>query len=137
MKNTFSLTIALPAQHLLTFEAKRIKFPAIDGYMGFMAKRKPLIAAMGIGLIHIVDVEDEEYWFGTTGGFCEMLDNKAILLCDSLIRPEDAEKIDFDPAEPLLMVNTDEMNEKQKVEFVSKILASKLFKLEQQQEQKD
>lgn len=137
MKNSFSLTIALPAQHLLTFEAKQIRFPATDGYMGFMAGRKPLIAAMGPGLIHIIDIADEQYWFGTTGGFCEMLNNQAVLLCDSLIRPEDAARLEFDPTQPFYMPKTKIMSEKQKVDFVTRMLAGKLYKIEQQQEQKD
>ncbi len=137
MKNSFSLTIALPAQHLITFEAKSIMFPATDGYMGFMASRKPLIASLGAGLIHFVDIADEDYWFGTTGGFCEMLDNKAVLLCDSLIRPEDALSIDYDATRPLYLEETAGMSEKKKIELVARMLADKLHKLKQLQENKN
>lgn len=137
MKKSFSLAIALPAQHLITLEAKQITFPATDGYMGFMASRKPLIAALGPGLIHIVDISDEHHWFGTTGGFCEMMKNEAVLLCDSLIRPQDTEKMDIDPSKPLYIANIQNMSEKQKREMVTRMLARQLFKIERQQEQKD
>lgn len=133
MKNSFSLTIALPAQHLMTFEAKQVRIPASDGYLGIMANRKPLVASLGPGLIHIVNISDEHFWFGTTGGFCEMLNNHAILLCDSLIQPEDAEKVSYDPEKALIRTNPELMSEKKKIEFVAKLLTEKLYKLDQQQ----
>lgn len=137
MKNSFSLTLSLPAQHLITFEAKRIRFPATDGYMGFMASRQPLIAALGPGLIHIVDISDKEYWLGTTGGFCEMLKNQAVLLCDSLIKPEDVKNVIRDFDGPLYRKEAKSMSEKQKVKYVSLLLAEKLRDLEIMQKKKE
>jgi F-type H+-transporting ATPase subunit epsilon len=137
MKNSFSLTISLPAQHLITFEAKRVRVPASDGYLGFMAGRQPLIASLGPGLIHIVDISDNEYWFATTGGFCEMLDNKAVLLCDSLVNPEEAKQVKREPDEPFYHKETHRMTEKQKIRYISILLAEKLRQLEESQEKDD
>ncbi|GAB4270521.1 MAG: hypothetical protein Kow0029_07350 [Candidatus Rifleibacteriota bacterium] len=136
MKNSFSLTIALPAQHLITYETKLLMFPCTDGYMGFMAGRQPLIAAMGPGLIHIVDIGDNDYWLGTTGGFCEMLNNQAILLCDSLIKPEDTKKLP--PAkEKFYRSSARKMSEKEKIRYVTYLLREKLLKLEEEKQLKE
>ena len=131
MKDSFSLTISLPAQHLITFEAKIIMVPASDGYLGFMAGRQPLIASLGPGLIHILDITDKDYWLGTTGGFCEMLDNQAILLCDSIIGPEDVQNLEEEPDTILYRKEAKAMSEKQRINYVKKLLAEKLQKLEE------
>jgi F0F1-type ATP synthase epsilon subunit len=135
MKNSFSLTISLPAQHLLTFEAKRVRIPAIDGYMGIMASRQPLIAALGPGLINIIDISDEEFWLATTGGFCEMLENEAVLLCDSLLKPSDVKKLVDEPLEPIYHKDTSKMNESMKIEYVTKLLVKKLKELKKESEE--
>ena len=135
MKNSFSLTISLPAQHLLTFEAKRVRIPAIDGYLGIMASRQPLIAALGPGLIHILDISDEEFWLATTGGFCEMLDNEAVLLCDSLLKPADVKQLIDKPIEPFYHKDTSKMSESMKIEYVTKILVQKLKELKKESEE--
>ncbi|MGM0599869.1 MAG: hypothetical protein ACQETH_08660 [Candidatus Rifleibacteriota bacterium] len=136
MKNSFSLIISLPAQHLLTFEAKRLRIPAIDGYMGLMAGRQPLIAALKPGLINIIDISDEEYWLATTGGFCEMLDNEAILLCDSLLKPEDVKKLVDEPLETFYHKDAAKMSESMKIEYVTKLLVRKLKELKNKSEEK-
>ncbi len=134
MNHSFSLTISLPARHLLTFEAKQLRFPASDGYVGILANRKPLIASMGPGLLHIVDIADEDYWFATTGGFCEMCDNQAVLLCDSLVCPEDVDV--SEERKPFIHQPTDNFSEKQKIDYVTRMLADKLFQLQRQQQEK-
>lgn len=129
MKKTFSVIIALPGKHLQTFEARQIMLPSKNGYVGFMAGRQPLLATMEPGLISIVDVEDHHLLFGTTGGFAEMLDNQASLLCDSLIEVKDLDLTDDSmPTGKIYIKDTANMSEKQKREYVRQLMLNRLHK---------
>jgi F0F1-type ATP synthase epsilon subunit len=129
MKKSFAVAIALPGKHLLTFEARQIMLPSKKGYIGFMAGRQPMLATMEPGLISIIDIEDHHLIFGTTGGFAEMLDNQASLLCDSLI---DVKELDLNdtvvPAGVIYNRDTSQMTEKQKRDYVKLLMINRLRK---------
>jgi len=129
MKKSFSLAIALPGKHLLTFEARQVMLPSKSGYIGFMAGRQPMLATMEPGLITIIDIEDRHLLFGTTGGFAEMLDNQASLLCDSLIQVKDVDlSVDSLPVGIIYQRDTSQMTEKQKREYVKLLMINRLRK---------
>lgn len=130
MKNTFSLTIALPGMSLLTYEAKSLNIPSSDGFLGIMACRQPLLAVIESGVVSIVDVEDRQHYLGVTGGFCEMIDNRATLLCDSLVLPSEIEIEKDEPPEVFYFRNTSEMTEHEKRKYVYELLKQKLKKSE-------
>ncbi len=91
MKKSFTVTLARPGRHLVSFEAKALQLPGHHGSLGIMAGRQPLLTVMEPGVISILEITDHRRLFATTGGFCEMIDNEATLLCDSLISAEDLE----------------------------------------------
>lgn len=129
MKKSFPLAIALPGKHLLTFEARQLMLPSKNGYLGFMAGRQPLLATMEPGLIIIVDIRDQTIIYGTTGGFAEMLDNQASLLCDSLIEVSELDLRDENiPAGKIFHRDTSKMSEKQKREYVKTLMIDRLRK---------
>ena len=129
MKKSFALAIALPGKHLLTFEARQVMLPSKKGYIGFMAGRQPLLATMEPGLITIIDIEDHHILFGTTGGFAEMLDNQASLLCDSLIEVKDLDLDDENlPPGKIYTRDTSQMTEKQKRDYVKMLMINRLRK---------
>ena len=125
MKNSIQLNIALPAEHLIHVEAKKFRFPFKDGYIGVMSGRKPLISAMSPGLVNVTDINDKELVFATTGGFCETENDQAILLCDSIVWPKDVEELSIDLDKPFYHTDTSKMNEKQKIDYVAKMLGRK------------
>ncbi|PKL43590.1 MAG: hypothetical protein CVV42_19895 [Candidatus Riflebacteria bacterium HGW-Riflebacteria-2] len=129
MKKSFLLAIALPGKHLQTFEARQVILPSKNGYIGFMAGRQPLLATIEPGLITIIDIKDHHLLFGTTGGFAEMIDNQASLLCDSVIEVKD---LDLDeekvPAGKIYNRDTSQMTEIQKREYVKLLMISQLRK---------
>lgn len=91
MKKSFTVTLARPGRHLISFEAKALQLPGDHGSIGIMAGRQPLLTVMEPGVISILEITDHRRLFATTGGFCEMIDNEATLLCDSLITVEELE----------------------------------------------
>lgn len=94
MKKSFTVTLARPGRHLISFEAKALQLPGYRGSLGVMAGRQPLLTVMEPGVISILEITDHRRLFATTGGFCEMIDNEATLLCDSLITVEELEAED-------------------------------------------
>jgi F0F1-type ATP synthase epsilon subunit len=81
------------------------------------------------GLIKITDIEDRQIWLGTTGGFCEILNNEVVLLCDSIIRTEELDYDTMDLEPPFFRVDHQKMTEKQKIAYVSRMLAAQLINL--------
>lgn len=129
MKKTFALYIALPGKQLLAFEAQSVILPSKDGYIGFMASRQPLLATMEPGIISIVTVEGKRLLFGTTGGFAEMLDNQASLLCDSLVEIKDLDLSNPGKATGnVFNRESSSMNEIQKRELVKQMMIKRLSK---------
>jgi len=91
MKKSFTVTLARPGRHLISLEAKALQLPGHRGSLGVMAGRQPLLTVMEPGVISILEITGHRRLFATTGGFCEMIDNEATLLCDSLITVEELE----------------------------------------------
>ena len=91
MKKSFTVTLARPGRHLISFEAKALQLPGDRGSLGILAGRQPLLTVMEPGVISILEITEHRRLFATTGGFCEMIDNEATLLCDSLITVEELE----------------------------------------------
>lgn len=128
MSKSFSVAIALPGMQLLTFEAKTLTVPGHNGAIGIMAGRQSLLTTMDAGFISIVDVNDEQHLFATTGGFCEMLDNKATLLCDSLLTREQIDLSYPVPGGVAYYRDTSRMKEKDKRVYVADLFKQKLLK---------
>jgi len=126
MKKSFSITIALSGKQLLTYEAKQLTIPSNNGHLGVMAGRQPLLATIEAGIIIITDIEDNRHHFGVTGGFCEMLDNHATLLCDSLISIDEIDMSGPLSDIPVFRRDTARMSEMEKVNYVTTLLHQKL-----------
>lgn len=132
MRSIFQVSIARPGKHLLTFETKKIRLPTHNGYLGFLANRHPLLTTLDAGIITLVDITDHRIWFGTTGGFCEMFENKATLLCDSLIIPEETDFSKIDITGPVYRRETLDMSEKEKTTYVMMLMKDFYAKLKQE-----
>ena len=131
MKNSFNLTIALPGQNLYTVECKRLRIPGINGSIGIMAGRQPLLAGMEPGLIHVIDIKDQEIWLATTGGFCEMHGDQATLLCDSLLSQNDFEENFKISDKPLYKIPSKLVSENKKRDFIKQLLGKKISQISQ------
>ncbi len=130
MKNSFNLIISPSGQHAISFEAKSIVFPTTDGYMGCMAYRQPMIANLKVGIIKICDISDKIFYYAITGGFYEMNDNEATLICDSLIKPEDLSENAEEAKEVGMQTEaTDNISEDKKIVIAKNLLKNKLRSL--------
>ena len=72
--------------------------PGIDGELGILPSHAPLLTMLKPGEIRVVK-DGEESYMAVSGGFLEILGNKATILADTA---EEADEIDLDRAEAAL-----------------------------------
>ena len=73
--------------------------PGIEGYLGALANRAPLMTALDIGEIDFRRVDGGEDYIAVSGGFMEVHENKVTVLAESA---ELSEEIDKDRAQQSL-----------------------------------
>lgn len=127
MTNVFTVSLVRSGRHTLTFEAKMVKLPGYNGSMGIMAGRQPLLTVMEPGIITILDFIGHRHLFATTGGFCEMQNNEATLLCGSLICPEDLDNEPVNSGEPNYYRDPEKMSEGEKRTYAVALLRHTLL----------
>ncbi|MCS7264085.1 MAG: ATP synthase F1 subunit epsilon [Armatimonadetes bacterium] len=83
MAQTFSVEIVTPERVLFSSEQViSLTLPAWEGSLGILALHAPMVAALRIGVITIKQANGDEVRISTTGGFMEVANNKAVILCD-------------------------------------------------------
>lgn len=100
-----------------------MKLPAHRGSLGIMANRQALLTVMEPGVISITDLADRQVVFGTTGGFCEMSNNEATLLCDSLISVEELGREEPATSQTPYLQDFSSMSEIEKRQYVLRLMA--------------
>jgi F-type H+-transporting ATPase subunit epsilon len=81
MAGTFPSTLITPERAVLEREATFVAFPAVDGEMGILAHRAPLLALLGAGELRVEGPAGRERLF-VAGGFAQMVDNRLTLLTE-------------------------------------------------------
>lgn len=83
MARTFSVEVLTPEKVLFSSDqVVSLTVPAWEGSLGVMANHAPLVAALRTGVITVRLSNDDEVRISTTGGFMEVADNRAVILCD-------------------------------------------------------
>jgi F-type H+-transporting ATPase subunit epsilon len=83
MARTFSVEVLTPERVLFSSDqVVSLTVPAWEGSLGIMAFHAPLVAALRTGVITIKLANGDEERIATTGGFMEVADNRAVILCD-------------------------------------------------------
>lgn len=82
-EKNFQLDIVTPARTVYSGEVKSFTAPGVIGNFQVLFNHAPLLSAIGIGVIKIVDASGAQTRFATGGGFVEVKGNKVILLAES------------------------------------------------------
>ncbi|MDF1613055.1 MAG: ATP synthase F1 subunit epsilon [Stygiobacter sp.] len=90
-----NLEIITPSKQAYKGIVKSITVPGSLGSFQVLFNHAPLLSTFEIGKIKIVNQADEETEFTTGGGTIEVIDNKILILADSL---ETKEEIDLERA---------------------------------------
>ncbi len=88
------LEIISPAKQVFSGTIKSITVPGTKGRFQVLRNHAPIISTFEIGMIK-VDLPDKPKYFATAGGTIEVLDNKVLVLADSI---ESADEIDLNRA---------------------------------------
>ena len=91
MKNKlFKFEIVTPNRIVYQAEAKHIRLPAFDGYIGIKVGHAPLVTTLSVGEI-TVDQENTAKYFSVSGGVVEVLPHVTTVLVETA---EEASEID-------------------------------------------
>ncbi len=88
------LEIISPSRQVFSGEIKSITVPGTKGRFQVLMNHAPIISTFEIGMIR-VDLKDKPKYFATAGGTIEVLNNKVLVLADSI---ESSDEIDYDRA---------------------------------------
>src|ERR671925_480929 len=76
---------------LVAAEADEVVVPGSEGYFGVLPGHAPLLATLGIGEL-TYRIGREEYHVAVSGGFCEVRNDKVIVLADSAELPAEIDR---------------------------------------------
>lgn len=93
--STFKTEIVSPYRVVWSGEAQSVTFRTIEGSMGVLDKRAPIVTALDIAMME-VKTEKEKLEFAVHGGLLRMNGEELIIVTDAA---EKAEEIDFYRAE--------------------------------------
>jgi F-type H+-transporting ATPase subunit epsilon len=83
MARTFTVEVVTPERVLFSSDqVMSLTAPGWEGSFGVMALHAPMVVALRTGVITLKLADGEEVRIATTGGFFEVADNRAVILCD-------------------------------------------------------
>ena len=95
----FKVVIITPEKRVFDGEARFAEFRTIEGAMGTLQKRSPLLAAMAISELELEDYNGKKQTFAVHGGIAEFSNNTFVVLSDAA---EKFEEIDVERAKRAL-----------------------------------
>jgi F-type H+-transporting ATPase subunit epsilon len=96
---SFNLEIITPAKLTMSSAVKSVTVPGTLGEFQVLHNHAPIISTLEAGRIKVVKEDDSVLYFATGGGTVEVLNNKALVLADSI---EEIDAIDVDRAKQAL-----------------------------------
>ncbi|NWG28830.1 MAG: F0F1 ATP synthase subunit epsilon [Ignavibacteriaceae bacterium] len=96
MDKTLNLEIITPAKIIYSGEVLSLTVPGVDGSFQVLHNHAPIISTFEIGLIKLETADGKKLYFSTSGGTVEVLENKILVLADSL---EQVDQIDIKRAQ--------------------------------------
>ena len=93
---TFNLEIVTPRKIAYSGRVLSFSAPGVVGGFQVLYNHAPLLSNITIGEVKIIDAQEKESHYATSGGFVEVHDNKVIMLAETVER---ADEIDVTRAE--------------------------------------
>ncbi|MDP1678064.1 MAG: F0F1 ATP synthase subunit epsilon [Bacteroidota bacterium] len=85
----FQLDIVTPARTVFSDEVQSFTAPGVIGNFQVLFNHAPLLSAVGVGEVKVIDTSGTKLLFAISGGFVEVKSNKVILLAESAERSND------------------------------------------------
>ncbi|MEI6151224.1 MAG: ATP synthase F1 subunit epsilon [Chitinophagia bacterium] len=79
------LEILTPEKKLYSGEVQGVQLPGIDGLFEILDKHAPLVSALGIGKVKVLQKGLASETYAIQGGFVEVINNKATVLVEGVL----------------------------------------------------
>ena len=79
------LEILTPEKKVLSGNVQGVQLPGVDGLFEILDKHAPLVSALGIGNVKVLQKGAAAESYAIQGGFVEVIDNKATVLVEGVL----------------------------------------------------
>jgi F-type H+-transporting ATPase subunit epsilon len=79
------LEILTPEKKLFSGDVQGVQLPGIDGLFEVLDKHAPLVSALGVGNIKVLQKGSASETYAIKGGFVEVINNKATVLVEGVL----------------------------------------------------
>jgi len=79
------LEILTPEKKLFSGNVQGVQLPGVDGLFEILDKHAPLVSALGIGNVKVLQKGAASETYSIQGGFVEVMDNKATVLVEGVL----------------------------------------------------
>lgn len=83
----FSLEIVTPRKVVYSGEVTSFSAPGVVGGFQVLYNHAPLLSAIGVGEVKLIDAQGTEVHYATSGGFVEVKSNHVVMLAESAELP--------------------------------------------------
>src|SRR6266705_4153107 len=91
MADRITLEVATPSRLVVSEQVDEVVVPGIEGYFGVLPGHAAFLTTLGIGELTYRIGRDERH-VAVAGGFCEVRNDKVIILADTAELPEDIDR---------------------------------------------
>lgn len=85
------LEIVTPERVVLSDEVDQINAPTVDGRVGILPRHEPLLTILDVGEMTIIK-DGASTPFALSGGFMEVLNNRVMILADTVERADEIDE---------------------------------------------
>ena len=79
------LEILTPEKKLFSGNVQGVQLPGVDGLFEILDKHAPLVSALGIGNVKVLQKGASAETYAIQGGFVEVIDNKTTVLVEGVL----------------------------------------------------
>ena len=91
MADRLTLEIATPTRLVVSEPVDEVVAPGVEGYFGVLPGHAPFLTTLGVGELTYRTGRDE-FHLAVAGGFCEVRNDKVIVLADTAERPDEIDR---------------------------------------------
>jgi len=91
MADRLTLEVATPSRSIISEQVDEVVVPGVEGYFGVLPGHAPLLSTLGIGDLTYRFGRDERH-VAVAGGFCEVRNDKVIVLADTAELPQEIDR---------------------------------------------
>lgn len=121
-EKSLDVEIVTPKEKVFKGEAVSVSVPGLLSPFQILYNHAPIVSALEIGIVKIVDINNISINFATTTGFVEVKDNKVSILVESAISAEDIDINTLNASIESLRVKIEGLEDKSEKEELKTLL---------------